>query len=71
VPGILDRHPAHAALAQHAAHQADALSRSIAEHHAIGSRDGRTRAIQVRGQRLAGRLSAARIRVIERRIRHR
>ncbi len=30
VPWILDRHPAHAALAQHAAHQADALSRSIA-----------------------------------------
>jgi hypothetical protein len=68
VSRILDRDSAHPTLTKHTAQQPDALRRPVAEHHSVLSGDGRTGAVQVGRERPPGHRTAARIRIIERRI---
>ena len=65
VSRILDGDSAHTTLAKHTAQQPDALRRTVAEHHAVLSGDGRTGAIQVGRERPPGHRIAARIRIVE------
>ena len=69
VSRILDRDSAHTTLAEHTTQEADALRRTVAEHHAVLSRDGRTGTVQGRRERPAGQYIPARIRIVERGVR--
>jgi hypothetical protein len=71
VSRILDGDATHTTLAQHTAQQPDALCRTVAEDHSVFSSDGRTGAVQVARQRPPGLRSAARIGIVERRVRQR
>ena len=68
VTRILDGDSAHSTLAKHTAQQADALRRTVAEHHSVLSGDGRAGAVQIGYERPPGHRTAARIRIVEPRV---